>query len=98
MITRETAKQSIVHDRAIEYTYDTHVANIPQVALLIDAIYDSFEQRLCNNCLFDGCGCSVQDSIFQIEPEATFTTFGCNSFEPKYRRTECAHAKQKNPF
>ena len=53
----------------------------PQVALLIDAIYDSFEQRLCNNCLFDDCGCSVQDSILRCDPNVTFDTFGCNSFE-----------------
>lgn len=47
----------------------------------VDRIYDTFEQQICDNCRHDYCGCSVQDSILQIDPEATFTTFGCNSFE-----------------
>ena len=98
MITRDIAKKLIAPHQIIEYTENTLVANIPQVEFILDLIYDSFEQRLCDNCNFDYCGCSIQDSILQIEPEATFTTFGCNSFEPKYRRTECAHAKQKNHF
>ncbi len=40
------------------------------------------EKHLCNSCRYDYCGCSVQDSILQIDPKATFETFGCNSFEP----------------
>lgn len=47
----------------------------------VDRIYDDFTEQICSNCKHDGCGCSVQDSILQIDPEATFTTFGCNSFE-----------------
>ena len=47
----------------------------------VDCIYDTFEQQTCVNCKQDGYGCSVQDSILQVNPEATFTTFGCNSFE-----------------
>ena len=47
----------------------------------VDRIYDTFEQQTCVNCKHDGYGCSVQDSILQVNPEATFTTFGCNSFE-----------------
>lgn len=82
MITRETAKQQIRHDESSEYTHGDIVANIPQVESIIDSIYNSFEQRLCDNCTFDYCGCSVQDSILQVNPNATFTTFGCNSFEP----------------
>ena len=79
MLTRETAKQQIRHD---EYSHGSIVASIPQVESVIDSIYDSFEQRLCNNCTFDYCGCSVQDSILQVDLNATFDTFGCNSFEP----------------
>ena len=82
MLTREIAKQSIVHDRVSEYSHDSFVANIGQVESIIDTIYDSFEQRTCNNCSFDYCGCSIQDSILQCDPNATFDTFGCNSFEP----------------
>ena len=44
-------------------------------------IHDSFEQQICDNCRYDYCGCSVQDLILQVDPEATFTTFGCNRFE-----------------
>ena len=40
------------------------------------------EFEICNNCKFDYCGCSVQDSILQVDPEATFDTFGCHSFKP----------------
>lgn len=47
----------------------------------VDRIYDDFEQQICNNCKHDYCGCSVQDSILQVDPEAIFTTFGCNGFE-----------------
>jgi len=47
---------------------------------------DTFEllkkHQICDNCRHDYCGCSVQDSILQIDPKANFTTFGCNSFEP----------------
>lgn len=37
----------------------------------------------CNLCSFDYCGCSIQDSILQIEPEDSFETFGCTEFKPK---------------
>ena len=47
----------------------------------VDRIYDDFEQRTCENCKYDSYGCSVQDSILQVDPEAIFTTFGCNGFE-----------------
>ena len=94
MITRETAKQQIQYDESSEYPYGSIVANIPQVESVIDSIYDSFEQRLCNNCTFDYCGCSVQDSILQIDPNATFDTFGCNSFESKEK--PCVYVKPKN--
>lgn len=54
----------------------------PKMLRLFGKVFDSFEQQICGNCKHDYCGCSVQDSILQIDPEATFTTFGCNSFEP----------------
>ena len=44
-------------------------------------IFNSSEQQLCENCKYDSYGCSVQDSILQVNPEAIFTTFGCNGFE-----------------
>lgn len=97
-MTRKMAKQLIRIDSNSEYTQDSIVANIPQVESVIDAIYDSLEQSVCDNCIFDFCGCSIQDSILQIDQEATFNTFGCNSFESKIQENQCAHAKQKNPF
>lgn len=76
-MTQETAKRelfcammSISIGSMIDMNYD-----------LVDRIYDSFEQQLCGNCKHDGYGCSVQDSILRADPDATFTTFGCNSFE-----------------
>ena len=53
----------------------------PKMLRLFNKVFDSFEQQLCSNCKHDGYGCSVQDSILQVDPEATFTTFGCNRFE-----------------
>ena len=44
-------------------------------------LYKSIEQQLCNNCIHNYCGCFVQDSILKANPEATFTTFGCNKFK-----------------
>ena len=46
----------------------------------VDRIYDEFEQQICANCIHDYCGCFVQDSILQVDPDATFDTFGCNYF------------------
>ena len=79
MITRETAKQSIIHDKASEYSHDSFVANIDQVASLIDAVYDSFEQRLCSNCE-DEKVCRLLDVIVKYSPQLE-NTFGCTLFQ-----------------
>ena len=78
MVTRETAKQSIIHDKASEYSHDSFVANIDQVAYLIDTIYDSFEQQLCSNCE-DEKVCRLLDVIVQYSPQLE-NTFGCTLF------------------
>ena len=83
MLTRKAATELIRTDKVSEYSHDSFVANLAQVEAVIDVIYDSFEQRLCDNCTFDYCGCSIQDTILEVDPEATFTTFGCNGFAPK---------------
>ena len=52
--------------------------------VMINTILAIKQFEICNNCKFNFCGCSVQDSILQVDPEATFETFetfGCNSFE-----------------
>ena len=53
------------------------------VDLVVLEINQALSKRVCDNCKFDYCGCSVQDSILRADPEATFTTFGCNSFTCK---------------
>ena len=49
--------------------------------VMINTILAIKQFEICNNCKFNFCGCSVQDSILQVDPEATFKTFGCHSFE-----------------
>jgi len=73
MTTLEEMEQYInveVHSRCDYDIYST----------LLDFIHQQ-QDLLCDNCQFDHCGCSVQNSILQVNSEATFTTFGCNSFE-----------------
>ena len=77
-MTRETAKRELL----CEMMNISAGSMIDMNYSLINEIYDSFEQRLCDNCKHNDYGCSIQDSILQIDPEATFLTFGCNSFEP----------------
>ena len=50
--------------------------------VMVDTIL-ALQSRVCNNCQFDYCGCSIQDSILQVDPTATFDTFGCNNFKCK---------------
>jgi hypothetical protein len=50
--------------------------------IAIDTFKAIKEKQLCDSCRYDYCGCSVQDSILQIDPKANFKTFGCNSFKP----------------
>lgn len=33
--------------------------------------------KFCTTCIFDYCGCSVQDSILRCNESADFDTFGC---------------------
>ena len=63
----------------ISWSYHATIRNL--TTDLLNRIYDEQEEQICPNCSFDHCGCSVQDSILQVDPEATFHTFGCNSFE-----------------
>ena len=54
---------------------------------IIDKIFDEHEELIkpksCDDCMFDYCGCSVQDSILRADNTATFETFCCNSFKKK---------------
>lgn len=88
MITREAARN---HGRQM----GLHPRDYGEESIMIDTII-AMKSQFCDNCIFDYCGCSVQDSILQIDPNATFDTFGCNSFESKEK--PCVYANPKNPF
>ena len=79
-MTRETAKQQIRHDESSEYLYGSIVANIPQVESVIDAIYDSFEQQLCDNCITMEL-CTIRNIVMEYYPHRV-STFGCTLFKP----------------
>jgi hypothetical protein len=44
---------------------------------------EDLQNRSCDNCRYDYCGCSIQDSILKIEPDANFDNFSCNKWESK---------------
>jgi hypothetical protein len=47
------------------------------VSALENKIAELEKPKLCNTCTHDHCGCSIQDTLLQITPDATFNTFGC---------------------
>lgn len=53
--------------------------------LMIDLIeeLEELENRSCENCKYDWCGCSVQDSILIVDNDAKFDLFCCNKWEAK---------------
>ena len=57
-------------------------ATYGEQCIMVDTIL-AMQPGLCDNCKSDYCGCSIQDSILQIDPKASFENFGCNKFEPK---------------
>ena len=73
MLTREFA-------RNYGKRMNLHPCNYGEESIMIDTIL-AMKSQFCSACTFDYCGCSVQDSILQVNPNATFDTFGCNSFE-----------------
>ena len=87
MITRDNAKEMVIITKSEVYPYSIQ-DNVNEV---IERIFDSIEQciaelekpELCNTCTFDHCGCSIQASILQVEPDATFDTFGCVHYEKR---------------
>lgn len=79
MLTRKAATELIRIDKVSEYSNDSFVANLAQVESVIDAIYDSFEQRLCSNCK-DEKVCRLLDVIVQYAPQLE-NTFGCTLFQ-----------------
>ena len=52
---------------------------------IIEAIkeLEELENRSCENCKYDWCGCSVQDSILIVDNDAKFDLFCCNKWEAK---------------
>jgi len=53
----------------------------PSFCDLVSYVRADLKPKLCNTCTHDHCGCSIQDSILQVEPDATFDTFGCMHHE-----------------
>lgn len=82
-MTRYHAKEKMYDHLNSEYDLTRSEAKGCFEMQIIDEIFDSFEQRVCKNCTFDYCGCSVQDSLLQVTPEANLDNFGCVSFERK---------------
>ena len=69
-------------DEALVYSKSLGITPVTygEQCIMVDTIL-AMKSQFCNACTFDYCGCSVQDSILQVNPNATFDTFGCNSFE-----------------
>lgn len=65
------------HDPKWIERVDTNIKTIEGVIAELEELEALLKPKLCNTCTRDHCGCSIQDSISQIEPEATFDTFGC---------------------
>lgn len=81
-MTREEAKDSLF--RFIER--DMTMKNI-SFEIAIDAIYDDFESRICENCKYSSviqgtdrlfCGCDEAEQLPTVNKD-----FGCNKFERK---------------
>ena len=81
MITKDDLPHSYDLAQCYESTSGSPGAKLLNASLC--EINQVLSKQVCDNCKFDYCGCSVQDSILRVDPEATFTTFGCNSFTCK---------------
>ena len=49
----------------------------------LNELEELIKPKSCDDCMFNYCGCSVQDSILKADNTATFKTFCCNSFKKK---------------
>ena len=81
MITKDDLPHSYNLAQCYESTSGRPGAKLLNASLC--EINQVLSKQICDNCKFDYCGCSVQDSILRADTEATFTTFGCNSFTCK---------------
>lgn len=77
MITRKTAKQLAQEFYTPKSTY---AMKMRWKDKFIDAIYDSFEQRTCNNCCIAKT-CALLAVVIQYYPQHE-CTFGCTLFQP----------------
>ena len=68
--------EALVYNKSLGITPVTY----GEECIMVDTIL-AMKSQFCNACTFDHCGCSVQDSILQVDPNATFDTFGCVNFE-----------------
>lgn len=77
MITRETSKQLAEEFYTPKSTY---AMKMRWKDKFIDAIYDSIEQHLCDNCISIEF-CSIRDVVEQYHPKSQ-NIFGCTLFKP----------------
>lgn len=84
--------------RLINYIFDEHEKELKQSYIdgsnsnnelikfylkHIEELEELIKPKMCDDCMFDYCGCSVQDSILRADNTATFETFCCNRFKQK---------------
>ena len=85
-MTREEAKDKMLTE-SVQYKNGLRTVALRKINNFIDKIFDEHEELIkpksCDDCMFDYCGCSVQDSILRADNTATFETFCCNSFKKK---------------
>ena len=69
---------------ALEYgkTLGIKPSTYGEQCVMVDTIL-ALQVGNCNLGSFDYCGCSIQDSILQVDPTATFDIFSCNNFKCK---------------
>lgn len=71
-------QEALEYGKSLGLKPATHGEN----CIMVDTIL-ALQVGNCNLCSFDYCGCSIQDSILQVDPTATFDTFGCSNFKCK---------------
>lgn len=60
-----------------------HRAIYESIKFVEKELEEAMKPKSCDDCMFDYCGCSVQDSILRADNTATFETFCCNRFKQK---------------
>jgi hypothetical protein len=72
-MTREQALKKLQNNKS----------SILELEFFINKIYDDFENKSCDNCKYDFCGCDIQDSLIRSHNDDNFSDFCCNKWESK---------------